>query len=302
LTAKNRFEISLPPGAAILDIAQKGVMIIGLNVAEATDEELENIARIYRQKSLMVVRGQAALAPEQLVRFGKAFGDLEDHTRKQFTVPGYPTIYILSNKVVNGERIGVNRDGMGWHTDGSYLPVPLDTTVLYCIEKPPAGADTLIADTRLAFEDLPEAKREKLLQLKAIHSFIHLISRLEPEAQSVITEEQRLGTPDVIHPLVTQRPENGSLSIYVSNGSTREIIGMSEEESRILVDELLAHSTQDRFVYRHNWEVGDILIWNNRYTLHRATPYDDKKYERLVYRLWIKHGTAPESASVDAAA
>ncbi|MGF7149130.1 taurine dioxygenase [Sphingomonas zeicaulis] len=262
-----------------------GAEVSGLDLATASDAELDEIAALYRAGSVMVIRGQS-LTPDQLTRFGAALGPLEDHTREQFTLPGYPTIYILSNKEVDGKRIGVHRDGMGWHTDGSYLREPLDTTVLYALETPPEGADTLLADMRAAFEALPEAERAAIADKQVLHSFVYLIGQLDPQARSVVTAEQAERAPDVVHPLVLTRPD-GSRNFYLSSGSTKEILGEEPEAGRQRVRDLIAHATQDRFVYRHKWEAGDILVWNNRYTMHRATEYDDKRYERLVYRLWI---------------
>ncbi|WP_404710037.1 TauD/TfdA dioxygenase family protein [Sphingomonas sp. MMS24-J13] len=263
-----------------------GSEVTGIDVATATDAELAELAALYRKGSVMVVRGQT-LEPDQLVRFGKALGALEDHTREQFTLPGYPTIYILSNKEVDGKRIGVHRDGMGWHTDGSYLRKPLDTTVLYALETPPEGADTLLADMHAAYEALDPALRDEVSPYQVLHSFVHLIGQLDPEARSVVTAEQRERAPDVIHPLVLTR-DGGKKSFYLSNGSTKAILGMPEEEGRALVRELIKHATDEAHVYRHKWQPGDLLVWNNRYTMHRATPYDDQRYERLVYRLWIR--------------
>ena len=263
-----------------------GSEVSDVDLSTASDAELAEIAALYRRGSVLVVRGQT-LAPEQLVRFGQALGYLEDHTREQFTLPGYRTIYILSNKEVDGKRIGVHRDGMGWHTDGSYLARPLDTTVLYALETPPEGADTLLADMNAAYDALGEETRETIRPYQVLHSFVYLIGQLDPEAKSVVTAEQRDRAPDVIHPLVLSRPD-GKQSLYLSNGSTKAILGMPPEEGREIVRELIRHATAEEHVYRHKWQAGDLLVWNNRYTMHRATGYDDQKYERLVYRLWVR--------------
>ncbi|MBU0554938.1 MAG: TauD/TfdA family dioxygenase [Alphaproteobacteria bacterium] len=265
--------------------ADFGYELSGIDLSTATDAELADIAALYRKGSVMVIRGQN-LSPDALVRFGKALGQLENHTREQFTLPGYPTIYILSNKEVDGKRIGVHRDGMGWHTDGSYLREPLDTTVLYALESPPEGADTLLADMRAAYLALPEEERAALDDKKVLHSFVFLIGQLDPEARSVVTAEQAERAPDVVHPLVLTRADR-TRSLYLSSGSTREILGEEPAEGRQRVRDLITHATQDKFIYRHKWQVGDILLWNNRHTMHRATEYDDKRYTRLVHRLWV---------------
>ena len=262
-----------------------GTEVSGVDLATATDEELSIIVEAYRDCSVLVVRGQE-LQPDQLVRFGAALGKLENHTREQFTLPGYPTVYILSNKEVDGKRIGVHRDGMGWHTDGSYLKEPLDTTVLYALESPPEGGDTLLADMRAAYEGLSPEMQVELADKEVLHSFVFLISQLDPQARSVVTAEQAERAPDVIHPLVLARA-NGSRSLYLSSGSTKQILEEEPEAGRQKIRDLIGYATQEQFVYRHKWKVGDVLVWNNRYTMHRATEYDDKSFIRLVHRLWV---------------
>lgn len=263
-----------------------GCEVSGIDVATASDAALAELAALYRRGSVMVVRGQT-LDADQLVRFGRALGHLEDHTREQFTLPGYPTVYILSNKEVDGKRIGVHRDGMGWHTDGSYLRMPLDSTVLYALETPPEGADTLLADMNAAYDALDDEMRARIDPYQVLHSFVYLIGQLDPEARSVVTAEQRERAPDVIHPLVLAR-DGDRRSLYLSNGSTKGVLGMTDEDGRALVRALIQHATSEAYVYRHKWRAGDLLVWNNRYTMHRATDYDDQRYQRLVYRLWIR--------------
>lgn len=266
-----------------------GAEITGIDLARASDEELATLARIYRNGSVMAIRGQR-LSPDELVRFCQTLGTMENHTREQFTLPGYPTIYVLSNKEVDGKKIGVHRDGLGWHSDGTYLAEPLDTTVLYALEAPPEGGNTMLADMHSAYEALDDAEKAELDQIQSLHSFVFLISQLDPQAQSVVTEDQKQRAPDVVHPLVLER-ENGARSLYLSSGSIREFVGQDPEASRQRVRDLIAHSTQEAFVYNHKWEVGDILLWDNRYSLHRATEYDDTAYTRLVYRLWVNGET-----------
>jgi taurine dioxygenase len=269
-----------------------GLELSNIDLGAASDAQLREIVDMYRSVSLLVVRDQR-LSPDQLVRFASAFGPLESHTREQFCLAGYPTIYILSNKEVNGQRIGVHRDGIGWHTDGTYLEKPLDATLLYALEAPPVGGDTLVADMRSAFASMPSEEQERLRRMNVVHSFVQLIGVLDPEARSVVTEEQRRRTPDVVHPLVLKGAD-GSESLYLSSGATKAILGMEPEEAgRQLVHNLIAYATDERFVYRHRWREGDVLMWNNRHTLHTATEYDDKAYERLVYRLWVSGPAIP---------
>jgi taurine dioxygenase len=177
---------------------------------------------------------------------------------------------------------------MGWHTDGTYLEQPLETTVLYGVEIPAVGGDTLLADMRAAFSALPDAEKLELSDKKVLHSFVHLIERLNADARSVVTEEQRRRAPDVVHPLVLSHAGDGNPCFYLTGGTAKAVIGLDEAAGQALIRRLIDHATQEQFIYRHVWRAGDVLVWNNLYTMHCATPYDDVAFERLVYRLWVK--------------
>jgi taurine dioxygenase len=227
------------------------------------------------------------MSPDDLLDFVRLFGEPEGHTLKQFTLPGYPNIYILSNKVVDGRAIGAHNDGVGWHTDYSYKAEPVMSTMLYAVEVPPEGADTLLADCVAAYEALPDARKAQLDGLKLHHSYQHFMENREYGAMK-LSEEIKAETPDVIHPLIRTHPADGRKALWVSTGTVKEVVGMPVEDGLALVDELVDWATQDRFVYTHKWRVGDVLMWDNRCTLHTGTLYDDKKYDRLMHRLWAK--------------
>ena len=263
-----------------------GLEITGVRVQDLAPAELEEVLARYARFPLLVFHDQR-LSPDEYEAFGRHFGDLQDHTRQQFVLPGHPTIYVLSNKVVDGQPIGVHKDGMGWHTDGTYVAKPLETTMLHAIEVPPEGGDTLFADTRSAFADLDEDLKASIRGRDVLHSFEHLLTFLNPTARTEITEEQRAANPEVRHPLVITR-EDGSEHLYLTMGSARQIVGMDQDASQALLRRLVAHVTQERYVHRHVWRVGDLVVWNNLCSMHCATEYDDQRYIRLVHRLWIK--------------
>lgn len=263
-----------------------GLEITGVRVQDLGATGFDEVLALYERYPVLVFRGQEVTADEY-EEFGRRFGDLQDHTRQQFVLPGHPTIYVLTNKVVDGKPIGVHRDGMGWHTDGTYVAKPLESTVLYSLEVPDEGGDTLFADTRSAFRDLDDDLKSSIRDREVVHSFEHLMRRLNPEARTEVTEEQRAKNPDVTHPLVITR-DDGSEYLYLTLGSSREIVGMTESDSLELLQRLVAHATQDRYVYRHVWQPGDIVVWNNLCSMHCATDYDDQRYIRHLHRLWIK--------------
>lgn len=263
-----------------------GLDVTGVRLQDCGPDEVSALLELYAHFPLLVFHDQQ-MSPDDYQSFGRHFGELQDHTRQEFVLPGYPTIYVLSNKVVDCKPIGVHKDGMGWHTDGTYVAKPLETTMLYALEVPPEGGDTLFADTRSAFADLDEDVKTSIRGREVLHSFEHLLTFLNPTARTEITEEQRAANPEVQHPLVITR-DDGSEYLYVTLGSARVVVGMDQEESQALFRQLVAHVTQDRYVYRHVWHAGDVVVWNNLCSMHCATDYDDDRYIRHVHRLWIK--------------
>ena len=231
------------------------------------------------------------------MRFVGRFNEPEGHTLQQFTLPGYPNIYILSNKLVDGKPIGAHNDGVGWHTDYSYKEVPVMCTMLYAVEVPAEGSDTLLADMCAAYDSLPADRRAALDSLVVEHSYQHFMENREHGRMS-LSPELKAENPDVLHPLVRVHPANGRRALWASTGTVKGIVGMPNPAGLQLIDDLVDFITQERFVYRHKWRAGDVLVWDNRCTLHTGTLYDDKKYDRLMHRLWAK-GDRPIGVSAE---
>ena len=263
-----------------------GAQIMNVDLAKSDDATLDAVVQAFNLHGAVVVRNQN-MSPDDLIRFLSKFGTPEGHTLKEFTLPGYPNIYILSNKVVNGKPIGAHNDGVGWHTDYSYKEYPVMCTMLYAVEVPPEGSDTLLADLCAAYDALPAERRRQLDPLVLHHSYQHFMENRE-YGRMTLSPELKAENPDVLHPLIRAHPVNGRRALWVSTGTVKEIVGMPNPEGLKLIDELVEFVTQDRFVYRHKWQVGDVLVWDNRCTLHTGTLYDDKKYDRLMHRLWAK--------------
>lgn len=160
-------------------------------------------------------------------------------------------------------------------------------TMLYAVEVPPEGSDTLLADMCAAYDALPAQRRRELDALVVQHSYQHFMENRE-HGRLTLSEELKAQNPDVFHPLVRVHPANGRRALWASTGTVKGIVGMAQTEALALIDELVEFITQDRFVYRHRWRAGDVLVWDNRCTLHTGTLYDDQKYDRLMHRLWAK--------------
>ena len=264
-----------------------GAQIDGVDLAAADDATLQAVVAAFHQHGAILLRDQA-MQPQDLLRFISAFGEPEDHTLQENTLPGFPKIYVLSNRIVDGKPIGAHNDGIGWHTDYSYRAEPVMSTMLYAVEVPPEGSDTLLADGCAAWNALPPERQAELDGLQLHHSWRHFMTTREFNRQEELSEALLAENPDVLHPLVRRHPSDGRKALWASTGTVKEVVGMPNPEGLALVDELVEFMTQDAFVYRHKWRAGDVLMWDNRCTLHTGTLYDDQKYVREMHRLWVK--------------
>jgi taurine dioxygenase len=263
-----------------------GAEILGVDLGSADSRTIEAVVDTFHRTGAIVVRGQR-LPPEKLVGFVSAFGEPEGHTLKQFTLPGQPCVYVLSNRTVDGRPIGAHNDGIGWHTDYSYKEKPVMCTMLYAVEVPPEGSDTLLADLCAAYDELPEGRKRELDGLVLHHSYQHFMETRE-YGRMTLSPQLKADNPDVFHPLIRTHPADGRKALWVSTGTVKDIVGMPHDEAMDLIEDLVTFCTQERFVYRHRWQVGDVLVWDNRCTLHTGTLYDDTKYIREMHRLWAK--------------
>lgn len=263
-----------------------GAEILDLDLARASADERDGVVAAFHRHGAILARGQA-MNPDDLMTFIAAFGEPEGHTLGEFTLPGYPKIYILSNRTRDGVPIGAHNDGVGWHTDYSYKAEPVMLTMLYAVEVPPEGSDTLLADGCAAWNALSAERQAELLPLKLHHSYAHFMSTRQYGARE-LPEDIRRDNPDVVHPLIRSHPADGRKALWPSTGTVTEVIGKPGPEGLALIEALVAFMTEDRFVYRHKWRVGDLLMWDNRCTLHTGTLYDDTRYFRTMHRLWVK--------------
>ena len=224
-----------------------------------------------------------SLSEAQQIAFSRRFGELQVHVLDQYRHPAFPEIYLLSNVDQRTDATTGHHPDKGtlvWHSDLSFQRRPALATMLYGLEVPRAGGDTLFADMYAAYEALPEAMRRRLNGLRATHDLDFSRRRA---GEPPMTDEQRRSAPPVDHPMVRTHPETGRKSLYISHHVSR-ITGMTDDESQNLLVELMAHATSDRFVYRHKWRKSDVVVWDNRCTMHRATDYDPAAERRIMHR------------------
>lgn len=267
-------------GAEILDVDLKAALKAG------DDETLDAVVDTFHRHGAIMLRGQD-LSPGELTDFIARFGDPEDHTLKEFTFADFPKVYRLSNKLVDGKPIGAHNDGVGWHTDYSYKAEPVMATMLFAVDVPAEGSDTLIADCVAAWNALPPERQAELEGKVVHHSYQYFMATREFGARE-LSDELKAENPDVYHPLIRTHPADGRKALWPSTGTVIEVMGMPKAEGLELVQDLVEFATQDRFVYRHKWQVGDVLMWDNRCTLHTGTLFDDTKYVREMHRLWVR--------------
>lgn len=263
-----------------------GAEVLNADLVNGSPEQLEAVVSTFQRRGAILIRDQN-MTPDDLLAFIRRFGEPEGHTQQQFTLPGYPNIYVLSNKVVDGKPIGAHNDGVGWHTDYSYKEEPVMCTMLYAVEVPPEGSDTLLADMCAAYDALSTERKQQLEGLVIHHSYQYFMETRQ-YGRKPLSEAMKAENPDVFHPLVRTHPADGRKALWASTGTVKGIVGMPTEDGLRLIDELVEFITQERFVFRHQWRVGDLLMWDNRCTLHTGTLYDDQKYTRLMQRLWVK--------------
>ncbi|MBY0271056.1 MAG: TauD/TfdA family dioxygenase [Burkholderiales bacterium] len=272
-----------------------GAEIRGIDLSQDMDPELmRQIEAAYDRYSVLVFRNQR-LTPEQQIRFSGFFGALEIHVLKPYLLQGHPEILVVSNiRDDEGHFIGLPDAGQTWHTDTSYRVKPSRGSVLYALEIPraPDGrslGDTLFAGTAPAYDDLLPETKLLLDGKKAVHSYGQR-KRIPGSQRAKLTREQLDQTPDAAHPVVRTHPNTGRKALYVFEGECIGIEGLPENRALDLIAELTEHCIQPKYIYRHVWHEGDVVMWDNAATLHLATPDYELPQRRLLYRTTIEGG------------
>jgi alpha-ketoglutarate-dependent 2,4-dichlorophenoxyacetate dioxygenase len=282
-----------------------GAEILGADIRDDSPALVDAVNAAMAEHAVAVIRDQI-ITDEEQIRFSRRFGPLElpPHMGLKRLGPRriHPAMYEVSNLDANDDflppedlrHIG-NRANEEFHTDSSFNALPTKWSLLSARIIPPEGADTLYVDTRAVWDELPPALKEKAQNAVAEHYFWKTRARA---GFATITEEMRRAMPPVRHPVVRIVPESGRTALYIGNHATH-IIGWTVAEGERFLKELNDFAAQPRFIYRHRWRAGDLVIWDNRCTLHRATPYDVFKYKRDLRRTTINE-YGPEISSTDA--
>jgi taurine dioxygenase len=259
-----------------------GVEIIGVDLSRAlSSTERSLVDEAFNAHMVLCFRDQQ-LSMDELVAFSKTWGPLTEHTMPGQLRDGITEINIASNAGSDGKPTGKHPDltAMRWHTDRSWRVDPALATILYGVEVPSVGGDTLFVNCAKAYDGLPADLKRRVDDMYAIHSVEY--SRKTGDGPAA-TEYELRNHPPTAHPLARRHPVTGKRALYIGCHAWK-IDGLPDEEGRRLLDDLLEFATQEPYVYRHRWHRHDLLMWDNRCTLHAATPYDTGAELRTMYR------------------
>ncbi len=259
-----------------------GAEVTGIDLAQPLARaDFEAIQEAWHQHLVLIFPDQH-MTPGQQIEFSRHFGKLDQHESQPFNRhPEHDEMMLITNQLVRGKPSQTKTAGQNWHTDLSYTLRPAKGTTLYCVQKPGVGGDTMFANMYLAYETLSDKMRAFLDTLEGVHD-AGLVASLDQRDPALTAEFKRLN-PLVVHPAVRLHPGTRRKALYV-NQRVRNFLGMSEGESRAIIDYLCAHSVSPRFVYRHRWRLNDMVMWDNRCLTHLAVGDYDPAEPRHMLR------------------
>jgi taurine dioxygenase len=274
-----------------------GCEIIDLPLAKAVEPEMFDYVREAFLDYEVILFRNADLPPATQVAFARRFGEVQIHPMHQYHGYGYPEIYLLSNLNEEGRPNGKHPDKgtLYWHTDGSWRERTGLATMMYSEICPKAGGETEFCDMHAAYDSLSQVWKARIKGLKAVHNLD--FSRTRRHGHEPLTPEQKANVPPVAHPIVRRHPETQRLGIFLGDHAER-IEGMEYSAGRQLIEELNVAATPPHLVYTHKWTPGECMVWDNRCTLHRATPFDVINDRRKMRRCTI-NGDRPTDGFFD---
>ncbi|MGZ5127500.1 MAG: TauD/TfdA dioxygenase family protein [Burkholderiales bacterium] len=286
----------MPIFEAVNSSAPIGTEIRGVDLSEPLESAVfKQIFDVLCERSVIVFRSQR-LKPQHQVVFSRLLGPLaKPPLLDKYALSDCPEVLKVSNIIENGEHIGNPDAGLFWHSDGAYQAKPSMYSMLYAIEVPEKGGktygDTLFTSTAAAYDSLAEDLKRRILRLRAVHSLHHQYEKKKNAAflkrSDMTGADQSQVVPEVVHPLVRIHPHTGRKCIFVNEGHSSRIEGLPENESRELLQMLCTRCTASEFIYRHQWRPGDLVVWDNCATQHKATFDYELPLRRLMHRTTI---------------
>src|SRR5437016_7364560 len=277
----------VPTGAAL------GAEVRSIDLKSIDERRFAALERAWHQHQVLLVRGQM-LSDQDLIAFSRRFGDLDwapvQETGRRF-VEGLPEIYIVSNVMVNGEPIGSLGAGEAvWHTDMSYLDMPPMASMLYALEVPPAGGNTSFCSMYAVYDALPLELKQRVADLMIKHDGTYNSAGCAP--QGVTATDDPRTSPGAVHPLVCTHPDTGRRMLYLGRRRNAYLVGLDLKDSEALLDELWGFVDRSEFAWSHVWRIGDLVLWDNRCTMHRRDAFDPNS-RRIMHRTQVKGAQRP---------
>lgn len=247
--------------------------IVGADLASLSDSDFAALRDAFHENAMLVVRDQA-LNPAEQTAFTRRFGDIQYHINDEYKMPDQPEVLILSTELdADGNNLGIPDAGSDWHSDHSYVDVPTAYTILQSVIVPDNGGDTEWVGMTAAYDALSDEMKERIDGLIAIHSFNRFrnprMTRPDRHGDGEAYYAER-SPPDAFHPIARTHPHTGKKALFISPRFTLGIQDMDDAEAQPLLDELFDHLLEERFIYHHQWRKGDLVMWDNRQTLHKA--------------------------------
>jgi taurine dioxygenase len=269
--------------------AALGAEVSGIDLSKPVARaDVGAIENVWRERLVVVFHGQA-LSDPQLIAFSKNFGDLDPPGPNPYGEPfnkQHPELNVISNVVENGKPIGNLGDGEAvWHADMTYVEVPPKAAMLHSLEIPPTGGNTHFANMFAAYDTLPADLKEAAAGKVAVHDASTNSAGVLRKGYQPVTDVRAV--VGAHHPLVRTEPASGRKALFLGRRPNSYVLGLDVPASEALLDALWAHATQPQFVMCHQWQVGDLLMWNNLSVLHRRDPFDPKS-RRIMHRSQIK--------------
>jgi taurine dioxygenase len=266
-----------------------GAEVRGVDLSKPVEESVfREIYQAWLDHLLLVFPEQPIADPDH-VAFARRFGELEIHPSKDHRSSRYPEIYRVSNVDENGRIMPPESEAWRymnitwlWHSDSSFREVPSAGSILHGIEIPKEGGDTLFCNLYAAYDALPEATKRRIATLRVLHSHDTVLRNGKVERSAKYEDLNA-----VSHPLVRKHPVTGRRSLFISPHTMAEVEGMPEADGRALLEELTEFAAQERFYYRHKWRKDDVIMWDNRCTMHAVMPYDNAQARRVMHRATI---------------
>lgn len=263
-----------------------GARIERLSLAdEMSDATFEALHEAFLRYQVLLFPPQD-VPPARQVALARRFGEVQVHVMNQYHADGFPELYRLSNLDDRGNPNGrhPDRGTLAWHTDGSWQRRTGHATIIYGEVMPEAGGETHFCDMYGAYERLPDRWKRRIEHLRAVHNLD--FSRTRRHGEDPMTAAQRAAVPPVDHPVVRTHPETHRKCLFLGDHA-ESIVGMSYEEGRALIEELNAMAVHPDLTYEHRWTAGELILWDNRCTMHRATPYDAATQKRVIRRCTV---------------